>query len=52
MGALSGAVRPAQSLRDVTGQPFDTVVGRLGAEGVDGMGHVPYELKFWKTGLA
>jgi hypothetical protein len=52
MGALSGAVRPVQILRDVTAQPFDTVVRQLCAEGVGGMGRIPYGLKFWERGLA
>ena len=49
---MRGAVRPVQTLRDVTRQPFDTVVGQLYAEGVAGMGHVPYGLKFGVRGLA
>ena len=52
MRALSGAFRPVQTLRDVTGQPFDTVVRQLCAEGLAGMEHVAYELKFWERGLA
>ena len=52
MGVLSGAVRPVQTLRDSNGQPFGTVVRQLCAEGVAGMGHVPYGLKFWERGLA
>jgi hypothetical protein len=51
LGALSGAVRLVQTLRDLTGQPSDTIVRQLRAEGVRGRGHVPYELKFWERGL-
>ena len=39
-----------QTLIEVTGQPFDTGVGHLCAEGLAGMGHVPYGLKFGEGG--